>query len=304
MCYIFFGAVSITGATIGSVATVITLSLVIALHSSLQHEMLHGHPFKNQSWNDLMVFPAIGILVPYQRFKDTHLEHHYDPKLTDPYDDPESNFLDPQNWNKLSAVAKHLYNFNNTLAGRMSVGPAIGLFNFYRQDIRNILQGQTRVLSAYVLHGLGLILVAAWWTTYASAPVWTLLLAAYCGMSILKIRTFLEHRTHERAAARTVIIEDRGPLALLFLNNNFHSVHHAHPKVAWHKLPALFQSRREDFLRKNDGYCYTSYAEIFRLHFLRVKDPVAHPLMLAKAADLTTLVPKIDSANGTHADAS
>jgi hypothetical protein len=44
-------------------------------------------------------------------------------------------------------------------------------------------------------------------------PVWAYLLAAYLGWSLLKIRTYLEHRAHEAARARTVIIESRGPLS-------------------------------------------------------------------------------------------
>ena len=83
---------------------------------------------------------------------------------------------------------------------------------------------------------------SCWWWLWLLAvgamPVWAYLLAAYLGWSLLKIRTFLEHRAHEAARARTVIIEDRGPLALLFLNNNFHVVHHMHPGVPWYRLPA------------------------------------------------------------------
>ena len=61
-------------------------------------------------------------------------------------------------------------------------------------------------------------------------------------------------------AARSVIIEDRGPLALLFLNNNFHAVHHANPKLPWYRLPAEYARRREEWLRRNGGYGYRSYA--------------------------------------------
>ncbi len=75
-----------------------------------------------------------------------------------------------------------------------------------------------------------------------------------------------------------MIIEDRGPLSLLFLNNNFHAVHHANPKLAWYRLPAEYAARREEWLRRNDGYAYRSYGEVFRRHFLRRKDPVAHPI--------------------------
>lgn len=285
LCYLGFGAASGFGALMGPFATVLILSLIIALYSSLQHEMLHGHPFRNQLCNDLLVFPALGIFIPYHKFKDTHLAHHFDPNLTDPYDDPESNFQDPLTWLRLSVVVRYLYEFNNTLAGRMIIGPAIGLGHFYAQDLRFVMRGQKRVQSAYLQHGLGLLVVGAWWGTYATAPVWTLVSAAYCGMSILKIRTFLEHRAHERAACRTVIIEDRGPLSILFLNNNFHSVHHAHPKIVWHRLPRVFDARRDEFLRRNDAYYYKSYSEIFLLYLLRVKDPVAHPLMRAPIID-------------------
>ena len=59
-----------------------------ALHSSLTHEMCHGHPFRSRFWNAVLVFPALSLTVPYLRFKDTHLAHHRDSRLTDPYDDP------------------------------------------------------------------------------------------------------------------------------------------------------------------------------------------------------------------------
>ena len=109
-------------------------------------------------------------------------------------------------------------------------------------------------------------------------PLWGYAVALYLSLAVLRIRTFLEHRAHVRASGRTVIIEDRGPLALLFLNNNLHVVHHMHPKVAWYRLPALFEGNRAQFLRRNDGYYYPSYGAVFRAHFWRAKDPVAHPL--------------------------
>jgi fatty acid desaturase len=109
-------------------------------------------------------------------------------------------------------------------------------------------------------------------------PVWAYLLAAYLGWSLLKIRTYLEHRAHEAARARTVVIESRGPLSLLFLNNNFHVVHHMHPGVAWYKLPALYFGNREHYLRRNESYLYRSYVDIFRQYLFHAKDPVPHPV--------------------------
>ena len=96
--------------------------------------------------------------------------------------------------------------------------------------------------------------------------------------NILKLRTFLEHQAHERASGRSVIVEKGGVFAFLFLNNNLHVVHHMHPRVPWYRLPALYAANAEHYRRRNGGYVYGSYAEVFRRHFLSRKDPVAHPL--------------------------
>ena len=72
-----------------------------------------------------LVFPALSIFISYLRFKDTHLQHHFDPALTDPYDDPESNYMDPAVWARLSPVMQGLCRINNTLAGRMVIGPVL-----------------------------------------------------------------------------------------------------------------------------------------------------------------------------------
>ena len=80
------------------------------------------------------------------------------------------------------------------------------------------------------------------------------------------------------ARARTVIIEDRGLLAFLFLNNNLHVVHHVNPGVPWYRLPALYRAGKERYLEMNDGYVYRSYGEVFRRYLFKAKDPVPHPI--------------------------
>ncbi|MGB8812530.1 MAG: fatty acid desaturase [Paracoccaceae bacterium] len=257
---------------------IILATLAVAQFSSLQHEVLHGHPFANQTLNDALVFPGITLFVPYLRFRDTHLAHHNDPILTDPYDDPEANYLDPAVWHALPSRTQRMLRINNTLLGRIVFGPAISTWSFGKADLKAIRAGDTSIRNAWLLHGVGVALVAAWLLTMATMPLWAYVIAAYLGYGLLKIRTFLEHRAHITARARTVIVEDRGPLALLFLNNNLHVVHHMHPTTAWYKLPALYAANKDHYQRRNDAYLYRNYAEIFRKHFLRAKDPVPHPL--------------------------
>ncbi len=251
--------------------------LSITLHSSLQHEVLHGHPFRNRIANELMVALPLGLCFPYGRFRDLHIAHHHDESLTDPYDDPESNYMDPAVWARLGTPLRLILRLNNTLMGRMLIGPAVSMVVLLRADLRAIRAGDQAIRRDWLLHMLGLVPVLAW-VTASPMPVWLYLGAAYGGMSILKIRTFLEHRAHELSPGRTVVVEGRGLLPFLFLYNNFHIVHHSRPGVSWYRLPSLYAERRAEFLKRNEGYVYRSYSEVFRRYFLRAKDPVPHPL--------------------------
>lgn len=254
----------------------LVLTVAIAWHSSIQHEALHGHPFRDARLNAALVFPALGLFVPYGRFRDTHLAHHLDAVLTDPYDDPETNYLDPAVWARLPGWRRAVLRFNNTLLGRLVVGPAVGMAGFVANDLRVIRARDTRVLAAWLWH-VPAVVTALAWVWWAAVPAWAWLMACYVALSLLKIRTFLEHQAHERVRGRTVVIEDRGPLAWLFLNNNYHVVHHMHPRVPWYRLPGLYAANRERYLARNEGYAFRSYGEVFRRFFLRAKDPVPHP---------------------------
>jgi fatty acid desaturase len=260
------------------VAGIALTALATALHASLTHEALHGHPFRSARWNAALVFPALTLVVPYGRFRDTHLAHHRDANLTDPYDDPETNYLDPAVWDRLPRWVRGILAVNNTLAGRLLIGPLVGQVVFMLWDWRAARAGDRSVVAAWLWHLPALVPVVLWLGYVAALPVWAYGVAVYLALAILKIRTFLEHQAHERARGRTVIIEDRGPLAWMFLNNNLHVVHHMHPAVPWYRLPQLYFADRDRYLARNDGYVYRSYAEIFRRYLLRAKDPVPHPL--------------------------
>ncbi len=257
-------------------AGVVLTTLAIAQHASLTHEAIHGHPFRSDGLNAMLVWPAVGLLYPYRRFRDTHLAHHLDCDLTDPYDDPESNFLEPKDWASLSRPLQTLLVANNTLLGRLVLGPVIGTVFFLQGEMRRA-EADPSVLKGWLAH-LPAAAVVVLLVMLSPMPLWAYFLAAYLGNGMIRIRTFLEHRAHETARARSVIIEDKGPLAFLFLNNNLHAVHHMHPKVPWYKLPALYRANRERFLTANDGYRYPSYREVIRQHLLTPKDPVPHPL--------------------------
>lgn len=250
------------------------LGPVITLQSSLQHEALHGHPFSNQRLNAAVVWPSLNIIFPYTRFRDTHLAHHQDARLTDPYDDPESNYLDPDVWAKLSKTKRLILAINNTLLGRMLLGPIISTLTFLWSEMWS---GSRDIALQWLGHlpaAFGVLLIVS----QSQMPLWAYASSAYLGLSILRIRTFLEHQACADRSGRTAIVECSGIFGFLFLNNNLHVVHHKHPDVAWYRLPKLYRANRDRFLLRNGGYFYPSYAAIFRAYAFRPKDPVAHPL--------------------------
>ncbi|MBV1867378.1 MAG: fatty acid desaturase [Marinosulfonomonas sp.] len=277
-CLLVWAAGTSVVASLSLPLGILVTGLSIALYSSLQHEVLHGHPFNSKALNQALVFPALCLAIPYLRFRDTHLAHHRDTLLTDPYDDPESNYLDPGAWEALPRALQLILRFNNTLLGRLAVGPIVSQVAFMRADWQAIRGGARDVLAGWLWHIPALALVAVWFISVGEMPFWAIFLSAYMGLSILKIRTFLEHQAEQHTSHRTVIIEDRGLLAFLFLNNNLHVVHHMNPDVAWYALPALYGANRERYLERNNGYRYASYAEVFRRYFLRAKDAVPHPI--------------------------
>ncbi|MEM5474544.1 fatty acid desaturase [Hoeflea sp. AS60] len=278
VCYAVWLLLAFGWADLPDTLRVLMLIPTITLHSSLQHEFLHGHPFRNQNINDLLIAPPIGVLVPYLRFKSCHLTHHINENITDPYDDPESYYLDRDLWASIPGWLKSLLVANNTLVGRMTIGPALSTVGFLRSELVRIKAGDRNLATIWLRHFLAVALLFWLISNYGSLPAWGYFIAAYFGMGLLMVRSFIEHQAVEKANQRSVIIETSGPLSLLFLNNNFHSVHHAYPSLAWYRIPEFFRENRARFLRMNGGYRYESYWEVFRRFGFRPKEPVAWPI--------------------------
>ena len=276
--YTGFALVLIFAGSLGVVLSIAILIPIITLHSSLQHEIIHTIEQTHPKLAQVITFPALGLFIPYLRFRDQHLAHHTNENLTDPFDDPESFYLPRELWGRYPVWMRAVLAVNNTLAGRMVLGPLIGQVGFMWGDWKQWRRkGNLDIARGWLCHIPAVILVCVA-IGLSDMPFWAYLVAAYPGLSILKIRTYLEHRAEEMAAGRSVIIEDRGILAFLFLNNNYHAAHHAHPMVRWYHLPRLFRRNREKFLRQNRGYYFRNYWEIMRAYFLHAKEPVVHPI--------------------------
>jgi fatty acid desaturase len=253
------------------------MAVLAALHSSLTHECLHGHPTRSRTLNEALVTLPLSLVYPYRRYRAMHLAHHHDERLTDPFDDPESYY-------------KARFRLAAMPAGSAgccrSTTPCWAAWCWDRcwaqagswPEARGLWHGARGVRLAWALHALSLVPVLAALALFG-IPIWLYVLAVvWPALGLISIRTFAEHRWHETPEGRTIIVE-RSPLAWLFLNNNLHIVHHQHPQAPWYALPRLYRARKEHWQALNGGYVYRSYWDLFRAHALRAKEPVAHPAL-------------------------
>lgn len=277
-CYIGWGAACLWHGALGWWFVPVA-GYFITLHSSLQHEALHGHPTRDARVNEALVFPALGVFVPYRVFKRTHLRHHCDAQLTDPYDDPESAYLAQKDWDALSVPMRWVLEVNRTLFGRLLVGPALSIRSSLVQDITAMRGGCAFTRGAWIAHGIGLTITLGFAIGVAGLPPLLYLAAAYAGYSLLMLRTFAEHQATEVVGERTAIVEAEGPLAFAFLNNNLHAVHHAHPRAPWYALPALYRRDREAVLAGNGAYRFAGYRALVGRYALRAKERAVHPFL-------------------------
>lgn len=258
---------------------------IVCLHGSLSHEVVHGHPTDNWLVNESLIFPNLVLWVPFRRYSYLHRVHHNDERLTDPYDDPESWFLTPKDWSDVWWPTKWLLTVNNTVIGRMLIGPAVSISRFFASEFRSAVSGDRRVVLAWLLHLPAVAVVLLWvigvceisFLDYLVYFVWP-------GTSLTLLRSYAEHRAHEHPLGRTAVIETNWLMSLLYLNNNLHAAHHAHPSLAWFALPAEYRSKRDAYLDRNKGYLIRGYNRLLRAHLLRPHQPVIHPLISAENA--------------------
>lgn len=251
----------------------------IAWQSSLQHEILHGHPTRSRRVNRLLGIVPLSLWIPYERYRRSHLLHHVDDRLTDPFDDPESYYWEPGAWEALGPVGRLLVRVQTTLLGRLVVGPAWSAWRFLRAEAAAALAGDREVRRVWAEHLLWCIPVVLWVTTVCGMPLWLYLVAfVYPGTSLMLVRSFAEHRAAEGVAERTAIVENAWILGPLFLFNNLHAVHHEAPTVPWYRIPAWYAENRERLVRENGGLVYDGYLDVARRFLLRSHDGAVHPL--------------------------
>jgi fatty acid desaturase len=253
-------------------------ALLVTLHGSLQHEIVHGHPTRWPAVNRLMGIVPLSLWLPYIRYRQTHLQHHRDDRLTDPVDDPESYYWTAEQLQGLSAPTRALVRIQQTLAGRMIVGSAWTVARFFWHEWRSLRKNESNVRSIWVEHLLWCVPVVLWLKLVCGMPVWIYLVTMILpANAIVLIRSFAEHRARPGVRERIAVVESSWLLGPLFLFNNLHSLHHEAPGIPWYRYNARYRLIRERLAAENGGLIYVTYFDVARRFLFRPHDVLQHP---------------------------
>lgn len=260
---------------------------LVAWHGSLQHETIHGHPGKR--WMaTLLGAPPLALWLPYELYRESHRRHHATTELTDPERDPESLFCTPAAWARMGPWQRKLFVAQTTALGRLTVGPFLIVGRFFREELALVIRdGRRRRI--WALHALAVGAVLFWVSEIAGMPLWKYLVAFVLpGTSLTLLRSLAEHRADPERARRTTVVEAGWLFRLLYLNNNFHVMHHAAPHVPWFELPALWRRERARILAEGSHVIHQGgYLAIVRAHAVNpISSCVAQP-----SAPLAPLAP-------------
>ena len=246
-------------------ATFALLTWFGAWHLSLQHELVHGHPFRNSKLNAALASLSLTMWVPFLSFKRDHISHH-NTTLTHPELDTESYYSMPERWQHSGRFLRSIYWANRTIAFRLTIWSVFSTVQYFFADAWRAIRNVDNARSAWVLHIPGLIAVTYIVNNLAGMSMIEYLIGGvFASHSLNMMRSFAEHKTLGDESTRTAIIDAGRVMSLLMLNNNLHIAHHDEPSAPWYKVPEVAE-RLNAFERaqKIDALYKGGYGELLR----------------------------------------
>lgn len=252
---------------------------ILAWHFSLQHEAIHGWLSLPKWLRTAIVWPPIGGWLPFELYRRSHSTHHRDVNLTVPTVDTESVYHRSEDWQRYSALWRSILLANQTLLGRMLLGPFLRLRKLALIEIGLLRTGDFRNVVIWLRFFLTLAAILWFVSAVGHFAIWKYyLLIVYPGFSLSLLRAFIEHRWGQTPEERIAVVESNFVFGLLFLWNNIHIVHHINPSMPWYEIPGYYRRNRAQLLSLNGSYCFPGYIHIARRWLLRPVFVPIHPI--------------------------
>lgn len=253
---------------------------LLAWHFSLQHEAIHAFRGVPAWLRFAVVFPPLGLWFPYPLYRKSHSTHHRDAHLTVPGVDTESYYVRRETWEHMSSAKRALLTFNQTMAGRLLIGPALRLCILVNRETKRVANRDFSHLPHWAVHCVAVAGLFWFISGVCGFPWWQYcLLVAYPGLSLGLLRAFTEHRAAADSQERTAAVESNVVFGLLYLYNNLHVVHHLKPTMAWYDIPRFYRANRGELLTMNGQFVYRGYLDLARRFFLTPVFSPVHPFL-------------------------
>lgn len=251
-----------------------------AWHFSLQHEAIHSFRGVPRWLRFAVVFPPLGLWFPFALYRQSHRTHHRDPDLTVPGVDTESYYVRQADWARMGKLRRAILIFNQTLAGRLLIGPLLRLQTLLIKETQRVRRGDRSHLPHWAVHVVAVGGLFWFISGVAGFPWWQyVLLVAYPGMSLGLLRAFTEHRAAADYRERTASVESNFIFGMLFLYNNIHVVHHVEPAMPWYDIPRYYREHKAEVLARNGHFVFPGYAVLVRRYLLVPVFSPIHPTL-------------------------
>ena len=136
---------------------------------------------------------------------------------------------------------------------------------------------------------MGIAMVYVWVSVVCGMPFLFYMLAiAYWGNSLTMMRSYAEHRAHDEASCRIIVVETNPVVSFLYLNNNLHMAHHELPRLPGTACPPSTRATGSACSRRTAPISCAAIREIARRWLVRPKEPVAHPNMAEPAPEFNS----------------
>lgn len=265
--------------TLGRLAGTASLTLATCWFTSLQHELIHGHPTRSRLVNRLFGLAPLAVWYPYELYRLSHLAHHQDELLTEPGIDPESNYIAEADYRRMPAWIRPIWIAQRTVLGRLLLGPLMVIVPTWLDIVRKPLRRDFSQCGSWAVH---LVLLGAMlWSLDRWAnigPLRYVLTIGYPALGLAMLRSFYEHRPAQISPHRVVINEAGLFWRILYLNNNYHAVHHERPNLPWHRVRRFYLANRADVLVRNGGFVIPGYLSLIDRYALTTVDSPIHPM--------------------------
>ena len=253
---------------------------LLAWHFSLQHEAIHSFRGVPAWLRFAVVFAPIGLWFPYPLYRESHTTHHRDLHITVPGVDTESYYVLRSDWQRMGPIERALLTFNQTMAGRLLIGPALRLWILATREAARLRRRDFSHVPHWAVHGFA-VAGLFWFISGVCGFLWWqyCLLVAYPGLSLSLLRAFTEHRAAEDSQERTASVESNVVFGMLYLYNNLHVAHHLKPAMPWYDIARYYRTHRAELLQRNGHFVFEGYGAMARRYFFAPVFSPIHPIL-------------------------